>query len=189
MAIDYHQGGNLKNIQNQLFWITILFFVLGFINISFSIIGLICFALPFVQYYKYKDKVWCKYYCPRAGYFSMIISKINLGLNVPKSLTNSRARKIVAYYFAVNLFFVTMSTIMVSIGRIPPIEQIRFLIVFPLPVKLPQLLAFDVAAPFIHLGYRVFSMMFTSIVIGSILGILYKPKTWCTICPITYFTK
>ncbi len=178
----------MKNIQNQLFWITLLFFLIGMIHISFSIIGILCFVLPFVLYFRYRNKVWCKKICPRSGYFNKIISKINIGLNPPRWFAKMGLKKAVLIYFAVNLFFVTMSTIMVSIGRINPIEQIRFLILFALPIELPQILELYMPAPLIHLGYRLYSMMFTSLIIGSVLGIVYKPRTWCSICPVNTLT-
>lgn len=179
----------MRNIQNQIFWITVLFFGLGLLHVSFSIAGLLCFILPFIQYRKYKDRVWCKSFCPRAGFFNRVISKINMGGTPPGFLMKTSVKKAVVAYFTINLIFVTLSTTMVTLGRIPPIEQIRFLIAFPLPVQLPQLLTLHVAPPLVHLGYRVYSMMFTSVVIGSLLGILYKPRTWCGICPINTLTK
>ena len=173
----------------MIVWITLLFFALGFIHISLSLLGLICFILPFIQYIKYKEKVWCKYYCPRAGYFNFFLSKISLGLKPIKLLRGKNFKKGVITYFAINIFFVIMSTIMVSLGKIAPIEQIRFLIIFGLPIKLPQLLNIEVLPNLLHLSYRVYSMMFTSIVIGTILGILYKPRFWCGICPINTLTS
>lgn len=178
----------MKNVQNQLFVITILFFVLGFVHISLSIIGLLCFITPFVQYYIYKDKVWCKFVCPRAGFFNRVIAKINVGVKPPKLFNKLGFKKVIVIYFGINLFFITMSTIMVSIGRIAPIEQIRFLIAFPLPLNMPQLLELSISPVLIHLGYRIYSMMFTSVIIGSILGIIYKPRTWCVICPVNTLT-
>jgi len=179
----------MKNIQNQLFWITIIFFAIGMIHITFSIIGLLCFIMPFVLYFKYRKKLWCKNLCPRAGYFNKVVSKVNLGLKPPKLFTKIKFKNAVVTYFGMNLFFVTMSTIMVTLGRIDAIEQIRFLIVFPLNVRLPQLLDLDVISPLVHLGYRVYSMMFTSVIIGTLLGIIYKPRTWCAICPVNTLTR
>lgn len=179
----------MKNWQNQLFFITIGFFFVGLIHISFAMIGLLCFVIPFIQYHKYKDKIWCKYYCPRAGYFNQVIKKINIGLKPPKWLSGKSLKKGVVIYFGMNLFFATMSTIMVTIGRIEPIEFVRFLIAFQIPIKLPQLLTLEVASPIIHLSYRVYSMMFTSAVIGSLLGILFRPRTWCGLCPVNTLTS
>jgi len=36
----------------------------------------------------------------------------------------------------------------------------------------------------VHLGFRVYSMMFTTIIIGLLLGYLYRARTWCGICPM-----
>jgi len=176
------------NYQNRMFFITIFFFLLGFVHISFAIAGLACFIAPFILVAIYKDKVWCKYYCPRAGFLSIVLSKIGLKRKLPGWLTGDRIKKIVLGYFGVNLFFITMSTIMVSIGKIAPIEMIRFMIVFPLPFKMPQILDLTVPAAFVHLGYRVYSVMFSSTVIGLLLGFIYSPRTWCIICPIQTLT-
>lgn len=176
------------NYQDKLFVITILFFLTGFIHISFAAIGLICFILPFILFWVYKDKVWCKYYCPRAGLFIQLLSKISLKKKLPKWLTGKRIKNIVLIYFGINMFFVTMSTIMVSIGRIEPLEQLRFMIMFPLPINMPQLLNLAVPAPLLHLGYRIYSVMFSSTIIGLLLGFIYMPRTWCIICPIQTLT-
>lgn len=176
------------NYQDRLFFITILFFLIGFIHISFAIIGLICFITPFVLFAVYKDKIWCKFICPRAGFLNKTLGTISLKRPLPKWLTGKRIKTIVLWYFGMNLFFITMSTIMVSIGRIAPIEQIRFMIMFPLPIKMPQILNLDVAAPFVHLGYRVYSVMFSSTIIGLVLGFIYAPRTWCIICPVQTLT-
>lgn len=178
----------MKNIQNQLFGFTILFFLMTFIHIAFALLGIACFILPFIQYKLYKDKVWCKYYCPRAGFFNKIVKPINMGLKTPQWLMNNRFKKGVVSYFTINILFATMSTIMVTLGRIDPIDQIRFLIVFGLPIELPQLIELALHPSLLHVSYRIYSMMFTSVIIGSLMGILFKPRTWCAICPIQTLT-
>lgn len=178
----------LKNHQDTFFVITILFFILGIINISLSIIGILCFVIPFIQYYIYKEKVWCKYHCPRAGLFNKLLRKISLKKKIPKLFTTRRVKEIVVIYFAINIFFAIMSTIMVTVGRIEPIDYVRFLIIFKAPFTLPQLLSLHAPDALLHFGYRIYSMMFTSIAIGLILGFVYKPRTWCIICPIQTLT-
>lgn len=179
---------NNVNYQDRLFFVTIIFFAIGFIHISFAIIGLICFITPFILFAVYKDKIWCKFLCPRAGFFNKTLGKISLKKKLPKWLTGKRIKTIVLWYFGMNLFFITMSTIAVTLGRIEPIEQIRFMILFPLPLKMPQLLNLNVTAPLVHLGYRVYSVMFSSTITGLILGFMYAPRAWCIICPIQTLT-
>lgn len=175
--------------QKSLFWITLTYFALGFVNIVFALLGLVCFTMPFYLDKRYKRKVWCQQICPRAGLFSVAFSKIGLHKPMPKWLRDGRGRKWVLRYFTMNIFFATMSTIMVSLGRIAPIAQVRFLIVFGLPWKLPQLLNLNVPANVLHVSYRVFSMMFTSTIVGLILAFIYAPRSWCAICPINSLMK
>ncbi|SHH34422.1 hypothetical protein [Clostridium grantii] len=176
------------NYQDSFFIITILFFILGMIHISFSILGFLCFITPFVLFGIYKDKIWCKYYCPRAGFFMRFLSKISLKKKLPKVLKTEGFKRGVVIYFIINLFFVTMSTIMVSLGKVAPMGEIRFMILFTMPFDLPQLLNISLPNGIIHLGYRMYSIMFSSTIVGLILGILYAPRTWCTICPVQTLT-
>ncbi len=177
-----------KNYQNILFIITIIFFILGMVHISFAAVGLICMVVPLVQFAIYKERIWCKYFCPRAGFFTAVLSKISLKRRLPKFFIGRRFINGVLIYFSINLFFITMSTIMVSLGRIEPIEQIRFLIAFGLPINLPQFLSINAPAWLIHFGYRMYSVMFTSTTIGLLLGFIYSPRAWCAFCPIKTIT-
>jgi len=78
-----------------------------------------------------------------------------------------------------------MSTIMVLLGRMAPMEMIRFMIAFELPWEMPQLIDVpNVPTWAVHLSFRIYSMMFTTTIIGLLLGYLYQPRTWCTICPV-----
>lgn len=176
------------NYQNTLFFITILFFIIGIVHISFAIIGLACFIIPFILFGIYKEKIWCKFYCPRAGLFSRIIGKISLKKKIPKFITSKRMKNGVLIYFGINMFFVLMSTLMVALGKIAPLNEIRFLIAFTLPINLPQLLTISPPSVLMHLGYRVYSIMLTSTTIGIVLGIIFAPRTWCIICPIQSLT-
>jgi polyferredoxin len=177
------------NYQDSLFIITILFFVLGIVNISFSILGLLCMMIPFILYFIYKDKIWCKYYCPRAGLFLKILSKISLRKKLPKVLKSNNLKKGVVIYFVFNLIVIIISTIKVYSGIILPVEHVGFLFLFKVPISLPQLIDFTMSSWLIHLGYRIYSMIFTTTVIGIVLGILYTPRTWCVICPVQTLTS
>ena len=179
---------NKINYQNRLFFITIFMFAIGFLHISFAILGLLCFITPFILFGIYKDKIWCKYFCPRAGFLSIALSKVSLKKDLPKWLITEKMKNIVLTYFGMNLFFITMSTLMVALGKIAPIDRIRFMIVFQFPFEMPQILKFTVSDTLLHLGYRVYSVMFTSTVLGLILGFIYKPRTWCAICPVQTLT-
>lgn len=40
----------------------------------------------------------------------------------------------------------------------------------------------------IKTGYAIFRMMLISSLMGVILGILFKPRSWCQVCPMGYAT-
>lgn len=171
---------------NYLFLITLLFFILGFVNIVFAWFGLACLILPFVLLAKDKKKTWCHNYCPRASLFTVLFKGRSLtGKTGPNWLVRGKGKWITLIYFCLNLFVLTMSTIMVSKGVREPVEQVRFLLAFPVPWDLPQLLSLSPASDWVlHLSYRIYSMMFTTTVLGLVLGWLFMPRTWCTVCPI-----
>lgn len=170
----------------HLYIFTILFFTLGFFNIAFAWLGLMCFILPFVLLIRDKKKTWCQRYCPRASLFTaMFKGKAPTGRITPKWITNGTGKQIFLVYISLNLFFLIMSTIMVSLGRIEVIDKIRLFIVFRLPWDMPQLLSITSVPNWaVHLSFRIYSMMLSTTIIGLLFGWLYSPRTWCTICPI-----
>lgn len=88
-------------------------------------------------------------------------------------------------YFSINLLMICFSTLMVFLDKRDPLEKIRFLMAFQLPWKMPNLLSIGVMPDWaVHLGFRVYSMMFTTTIIGLLLSYLYRARTWCTICPM-----
>ncbi len=178
----------MKDRKNQLLYIVLAFFIMGMINMTFSILGIFCMVFPFVLYAKYKERIWCKYICPRAGFFQKVIGKISLNIKPPKFFTGETMKQITINYFIVNILFIIFSTVMVYLGKLAPMIYLRFFIAFKIPITIPQLLVLDLPVFLYHLGFRVYSVMFTSIVIGSILGIIFKPRLWCGFCPVRSLT-
>jgi len=174
------------SINNYLYIITILLFSLGFFNIIFAWLGFICLVLPFILLLINKRKIWCQNYCPRANLFSTLFKSRSLtGTAGPNWLIRGGAKWVVLAYFVFNLFVLTMSTIMVFKGRREAVESIRFLLAFKLPWDIPQLLNLGTFPDWaVHLSFRIYSMMFTTTVLGLLLAWVFKPRTWCTICPI-----
>lgn len=175
----------VRGWRKYSYLITIVFFVLGFFNILFAWLGFGCLILPFVLLAINKNKTWCQDYCPRANLFGVFRNRSMTGNAGPVWLIKGKAKWYVLGYFAFNMFVLTMSTIMVFVGRRAPLEQIRFLFVFKLPWTIPQLLNFDAFPNWaVHLSFRMYSMMFTTTVVGLILAWIFRPRTWCTVCPV-----
>lgn len=175
-----------KGWRKYLFLATVMFFTLGFFNILFAWLGFVCLAFPFILLAKNKRKTWCQNYCPRANLFGAVFRNRSLtGKAGPNWLIRGRAKWVVLVYFAFNLFVLIMSTFMVFMGRRAPIDKIRFLIAFKIPWDIPQILNFGVFPAWaVHLSFRMYSMMFTTTVLGLILAWIFRPRTWCTICPV-----
>ncbi|HEY5584779.1 MAG TPA: 4Fe-4S binding protein [Ruminiclostridium sp.] len=172
--------------RKYLFIIAIMFFTLGFFNILFAWFGFVCLILPFILLAKNKRKTWCQDFCPRANLFGVLFRNRSLtGRAGPNWLIKGKAEWFVLVYFIFNLFVLTMSTFMVILGKRAPIDKIRFLIAFKLPWNIPQLLDFGVFPDWsVHLSFRIYSMMFTTTVLGLLLAWIFRPRTWCTVCPI-----
>lgn len=180
-----------KNWPNYLFIITLLFFTLGFFNILFAYLGLACLILPFVLLYKDKKKTWCQNYCPRSKLYKVLFTGKSLTSKAgPDWLVNGKGKWILLAYFCFNLFVITMSTFRVFMGLMEPLERIRFLIAFILPWQVPQLLTIGAVPDWVlHLSFRIYSMMFTTTVLGLVLGWLFLPRTWCRVCPINTISE
>lgn len=166
--------------------IVILFFALGFFNIVFAWLGMACLILPFILLFKDKKKTWCQTYCPRANLFTVLFKNRSItGKAGPVWLIKGNVKWVVLIYFCFNLFVLVMSTLMVILGNIEPVEKIRFLIAFQLPWDIAQVINISGVPDWaIHLSFRIYSMMFSTTAIGLLLAWLYKPKTWCSICPV-----
>lgn len=39
-----------------------------------------------------------------------------------------------------------------------------------------------------HIAFAVFRLMMVSLVVGVLMGILFKPRTWCQVCPMGHAT-
>jgi hypothetical protein len=163
---------------------TFVYFLLGFVYIYFSYLALFCMAIPFLILIKNKKNNWCSGLCPRADYLNLF-RFINFGKKPPEWLIGDKMKNNIIVYFCLNLVFIILSTLMVSLDRIVPIDKVRLFIVLQLPWDMPQLWAAENSSPILlHLAYRFYSLMLSSTILGTILAIVYKPRTWCVICPV-----
>ena len=165
-----------------LFLITLLYFALGFVSILFGLLAIFCMTIPFILLARYKKKVWCSTYCPRASLLLQAGTKRKTR-KIPSQFSNGQLKKVMLWYFGLNLLFITGSTIQVALGNMASMEYIRLFIAIPL-VPLPQLITVEEPSALMHLSYRLYSMMLSSTILGIVLSRLYRPRLWCAICPV-----
>jgi len=176
---------NLKN-HKYLFVITLLYFALGFVNIHFALLGFVCMFLPLILLFKNKKKTWCQGYCPRAGLYSSCGKCSKSSRKTPDFFVKGSMKWIMLAYFLFSLFNIISSTVKVGLNKMQTTEAVRILTFIPVTKNLPQLFEIENIQPWItQLSYSFYSMMLTTTILGLILAFVYKPRTWCTICPIS----
>lgn len=170
--------------KNSRRWvIPLLFLFMSFINIHFALLAFVCFFFPFYTLFKTKSAKYCQKDCPRA-HMLLKTRKWGINLKIPKLIKDGTIRKFFLWYFFFTLSFVIISTLMVALTPASALAEVRFFFIFPVPF-FPQLVSWGPIDWLLHLSYRLYSMIFTTVVIGLMMSFLYKPRTWCVVCPIT----
>lgn len=172
-------------------WIwSILYFALGFFNIFFAWLGMIDFLVPIIIAIVGGNKWFCNNLCGRGQLFNLIGKKLKCSRNKPAP--KWIASKWFRYGFLV--FFLTMfgnmifQTWLVGSGASSLKEAVKLFWTFRVPWswaysagKVPDWIA--------QFSFGFYSLMLTSALIGLIVMALYKPRTWCTFCPMGTMTQ
>ena len=170
-------------------WIgELTYLALSFFNIVFAWLGMIFFVTPLLFAIFGKNKNYCNHYCGRGQIFNLIGSKIKFNKNriAPRFLRS----KIFRYGFLA--FFMTMfglmifSTYKVFTG-IKLSESLTLLWTFKLPWNWVET---SFVSPWIaQFAFGFFSVMLTSVTLGLISLILFRPRTFCVYCPMGTMTQ
>lgn len=170
-------------------WIfSILYLALGFFNILFAWIGLICFITPLLISLVKGNKAYCNKYCGRGQLFEILGSRF--GVSKKKAPPKFLSSKWFRYGFLT--FFMTMfgvmlySTYLVFSGSTLK-QAVTLLWVFKLPWNWT-------ITSFVHPGIAQFAfgfygVMLTSTVLGLLTMVFFKPRSWCVYCPMGTMTQ
>jgi polyferredoxin len=172
-----------RGLKPNLYFITLLYFALGFVSIYFGLLALLCMFLPFVILSHYGEKRWCHQYCPRASLITLTGKTRRRWRKLPRSWYDGYAKKIMLWYLGLNLLFITGSTIQVGIGAMNPMPYIRLFVGIPL-WPLPQLISATGPDWLLHLSYRFYSMMLSTTLLGVAFSFIWRPRAWCAVCPV-----
>ena len=167
-------------------WIwAIVYFTLGFFNILFAWLGMIDFLVPLGFAIFGGTKGFCNRYCGRGQLFMKLGSSCNCSRNKPTP-------KWFRYGFLV--FFLAMfgnmvfQTYLVAAGSRSLREAIKLFWTFRIPWGWTYT-AGTVPDWIAQYSFGFYSMMLTSLLLGLIVMVLYKPRTWCTFCPMGTMTQ
>lgn len=170
-------------MKKTLFLIPIIFLLLPFINIYFALLAFGCLFAPILFLALTKSRLFCQNYCPRS---KLLIKTKHFSLHKhpPKIFSNGFLRNFFLIYFMINLVIIIGTTISVAFGNIEPMPYVRLLLIIPV-APIPQLFPLETIDWLVHLSYRMYSMILTTLVIGLLFAVLFRPRTWCQVCPIT----
>ncbi len=172
-------------------WIwTIIYFALGFFNILFAWLGMIDFLVPLIVAFAGGGKYFCNHWCGRGQLLNLLGTKGHCSRNKPTPRWMSS--KVFRYGFLI--FFFTMfgnmlwNTYLVASGANSLREAVKLFWTFRVPWDwaysgsiFPDWVA--------QYSFGFYSIMLTSTLIGLIVMALFKPRSWCTFCPMGTMTQ
>lgn len=175
----------------EYLWIfSSVYLVLGFVNIVFAWLGMICFVLPLLISMLKGSKAYCNKYCGRGQLLDLLGNRFSLSRkkDIPPFIRSKWFR----YGFL--LFFLTMfgnmvfSTYLVSAGMRDLKEVVTLLWTFKLPWSWAYTV--DIVSPGVaQFAFGFYSVMLTSTVLALITMVLFKPRSWCVYCPMGTMTQ
>ena len=182
---------NQKRHWYDYLWIaSLLYLILGFFNIMFAWLGLICFIVPLLFAVVRGDKGYCNRYCGRGQLFMKLGG--SFGLSRKKEIPSWMRSKWFRYGFLI--FFMVMfiqmlyQTYLVYAGANDLGKAVKVLWTFRLPWHWAY---YDYGLPgWIHqFAFGFYSVMLTSTILGILTMILFKPRSWCVYCPMGTMTQ
>ncbi|MEA4822802.1 MAG: 4Fe-4S binding protein [Clostridiaceae bacterium] len=179
-----------KHWYDYLWVFSSIYLLLGFINILFAWIGLICFFVPIIIAVLGGGKAYCNRYCGRGQLFALLGGRLGLSRKKapPKFLRSKWFRYGFLIFFFAMFFAMLWNTWLVFQGT----QDLRQVVKLLWTIKLPWQWAYHGTAvePWVaQFSFGFYSVMLTSTVLGIITMTLYKPRSWCVYCPMGTMTQ
>lgn len=172
-------------------WIwSIVYFALGFFNILFAWLGLIDFLLPLIFAAVGGNKFFCNNLCGRGQLFSKLggSCKLSRGKSSPRWLSSKWFRYGFLVFFLTMFGSMLLQTYMVAAGATSLKEAVKLFWTFRVPWDWAY--ASGSAPGWVaQFSFGFYSLMLTSTLIGLIVMVLYRPRTWCAFCPMGTMTQ
>lgn len=180
---------NKKKWYDYLWIFSTIYLILGFLNILFAWLGLICFITPLAISLIRGNKAYCNQYCGRGQLFSMLGGRF--GLSRKKNLPRWMVSPWFRYGFLV--FFLTMFCIMLwNTYLVFARAELKQVVTLLWTFKLPWHWAYHgtLFSPGVaQFAFGFYSIMLTSTLLGLITMVLFKPRSWCVYCPMGTMTQ
>ena len=172
-------------------WIwTICYFILGYFNILFAWLGMIDFMVPMLLAIFGGNKAFCNNFCGRGQLFTKLGTSCKCSRNrpTPRFLTAKWFRYGFLAFFLTMFGTMVFQTYQVAAGAKNLSETLKLFWTFRVPWDWAYT-AGTTTDWIAQYSFGFYSMMLTSTIIGLIVMVLYKPRTWCTFCPMGSMTQ
>ena len=175
-----------KKWYDYLWILSLTYLVLGFFNILFAWLGLICFFVPLIISLMKGTKGYCNRYCGRGQLFGLLGGRF--GLSRRKWMKSKWFRYGFLVFFFAMFFLMLWNTYLVFSGAQDLKQAMTLLWTFKVPWHWAYhgTLFHEGTAQF---AFGFYSVMLTSTVLGLITMILFKPRSWCVYCPMGTMTQ
>lgn len=168
----------------------ILYFTLGFFNILFAWLGMIDFLLPLLLAIFGGNKFFCNHLCDRGQLFTQLggKQKCSRGRPAPKWMSSPWFRYGFLLFFLAMFANLIVQTYLVGMGAGSLREAVQLLWTFRVPWDWAYA-AGTVPDWVAQFSFGFYSLMLTSLLLGLLVMALYRPRTWCSFCPMGTMTQ
>ena len=177
-----------KHWYDYLWIVSVIYLTLGFFNILFAWLGLICFFIPLCISVLKGNKLYCNRYCGRGQLFELLGKKFSRKKDIPHFLKTNWFRYGFFTFFMMMFLNMLFTTYIVFAGT----QFLDEVVTLLWSLKLPWHFANRVAGvkPWaIQFAFGFYSVMLTSTVLGLVTMVLFKPRSWCVYCPMGTMTQ
>lgn len=179
----------MKKRWYEYLWVfSAIYLALGFFNILFAWLGLICFITPLMISLVKGNKAYCNTYCGRGQLFELLGGRLGLSRQKtpPRFLRSGWFRYGFLAFFMGMFLLMVYSTYLVFAGA-PLKEAVTLLWAFKLPWQWTNT---SLVAPWAaQFAFGFYGVMLTSTVLGLVTMMVFKPRTWCVYCPMGTMTQ
>lgn len=181
---------NKKRWYDYLWIFSTIYLILGFFNILFAWLGLICFVTPLAISLLNGNKAYCNKYCGRGQLFSLLGGRFGLSSkrDMPRFMVSSWFRYGFLVFFLTMFAIMLWNTYLVFAGT----ESLKQVVTLLWTFKIPWHWAYHgtLFSPGVaQFAFGFYSIMLTSTLLGLITMVLFKPRSWCVYCPMGTMTQ
>jgi hypothetical protein len=181
---------NNKKWYDYLWIFSTIYLLLGFVNILFAWLGLICFITPLAISIINGNKGYCNRYCGRGQLFSMLGGRFGLSRkkNMPRWMVSPWFRYGFLTFFMIMFGLMLWNTYLVFAD----VKSLKQVITLFWTFKVPWNWAYHgtlFSAGVAQFAFGFYSIMLTSTLLGLLTMVLFKPRSWCVYCPMGTMTQ